>query len=477
MIYTPQPHQQLMIAHAIDVPRCALWAGMGLGKTSATLLSLDYRHILGEDRPTLVLAPLRVARSTWPNEAKKWRNLRHIEVVPVVGTEKERTAALARDVAVHTCNYDNLKWLVDYYGADWPFGTIVADESTRLKGFRGGFVTHPKTGKVFYRGGGGQRARALGRVAHSKVTRFVELTGTPSPNGLLDLWGQAWFLDAGQRLGRTIEAYKQRYFRVTPDGWGLEPLPFAQEQVQDKLRDLCLSLRSEDYFDVELPIFRTIFVDLPPAARQLYKSMEKELYMQIEGHEVEAFNAAAKTGKCLQLANGAVYVDPMAGDDEHPRSKKWKEVHNAKLEALDSIIEESAGAPVLVAYQFRSDLARLLHAFPHGRVLDDDPQTETDWNAGKIPILFAHPKSCGHGLNLQDGGNILVFFGHDWNLEEYLQIIERIGPVRQAQAGHPRSVFVYSIVARDTVDEVVMARRESKRGVQDLLLEALRGKQ
>lgn len=458
-----------MIGHMLNTLRDGIWAGMGLGKTSATLFSLDALYLAGEDAPTLVYAPLRVARSTWPNEAKKWSNLRHIEVVPVVGTVKERTAALAQDRSVFTCNYENIPWLVDYYGKDWPFRNIVADESTRLKSFRGGFRTHPKTGKLYYQGAGGIRSRALGRIAHRYVKRFIELTGTPSPNGLQDLWGQAWFLDAGQRLGRTYESFTQRYFRPAHNGYGVEALPFAQEQIQDKLRDICLSLRSEDYFDVEQPILRTIFVDLPPKARQLYRSMEKEMFLSLEGHDVEAFNAASRTIKCLQLANGALYVDE--------RAETWREVHDEKIAALESIIEEAAGMPVLVAYHFRSDLDRLRRAFPAGRHLDADPQTEQDWNAGKIPLLFAHPASAGHGLNLQDGGNILAFFGHWWNLEEYQQIIERIGPVRQAQAGHPRSVFVYHIVARDTVDEVVMARRESKRGVQDLLMESMRARQ
>lgn len=476
MILNPQAHQLLMIGHELNVRRCGNWAGMGLGKTSATLLSLDYLYLAGEDHPTLVYAPLRVASSTWPSEAKKWENLRHIDVAPVVGSAKERLAALKRDVAVYTCNYENIPWLVNHFGKNWPFRTVVSDESTRLKSFRGGFRTHPETGTVYYQGGGGQRSRQLGRVAHSLITRFIELTGTPSPNGLQDLWGQAWFLDAGQRLGRTYEAFTQRYFRPKPNGHGVEPLPFAQEQIQDKLRDICLSLRSEDYFDVEAPILRTIFVELPPAVRQLYTRMEKEMFMRIEEHEIEAVNAAARTTKCLQLANGAVYVDPLAGEEEDPRSRKWKEVHDEKLKALESIVEEAAGMPVLVAYHLRSDLARLLRTFPRGRHLDADPQTEADWNAGKIPLLFAHPASCGHGLNLQDGGNIVAFFGHWWNLEEYQQIIERIGPVRQAQAGHPRSVFVYHIVARDTVDELVMARRESKRSVQEVLMEAMRAR-
>lgn len=451
--FTPRPYQHQIIAHALDLPRAGVWAGMGLGKTVSTLIVLDVLELV-EPGPALVLAPLRVASSTWPDEAKKWSSLRNVEVSAVVGTPGQRHAALRRPASVYTTNYDNLPWLVEHFGSKWPFRKVVADESTRLKGFR--------------LRQGGKRSQALARVAHSKVDRFIELTGTPSPNGLQDLWGQAWFLDRGERLGRTWEAFVQRWFRSISDGQGfarVEALPFAQAEIEERMRDLCLSLDARDWFDIREPIESVIRVELPKRARTLYQNMEREMFMQIDGHEIEAFHAAAKTIKCLQLASGAAYVDE-AGN--------WTEVHDAKLQALDSILVEAAGAPVLVAYHFKSDLARLQRAFPHGRHLDRNPQTIRDWNDRKIPILFAHPASAGHGLNLQDGGNILVVFSHWWDLEQYQQIVERIGPTRQAQAGHDRPMFIYHIVAADTIDEVVMARRESKRSVQDLLLEAMK---
>lgn len=438
---------------ALDRPRSGIWAGMGMGKTVSTLTALDILELV-EPGPTLVLAPLRVASSTWPDEAKKWTHLRNIEISAVVGTPDERRAALRRSASVYTTNYDNLVWLTEYYGDKWPFTKVVADESTRLKSFR--------------LRQGGKRAQALGRVAHTKIKRFIELTGTPSPNGLQDLWGQAWFLDRGARLGRSFDAFKQRWFQAVPGGDGyqqIKPLPFAQVQIEDLLRDLCISLDARDHFDIAEPIVNVIRVDLPAKARRIYRDMEREMFMQIGEHEVEAFSAAARTIKCLQLANGAAYVDD-AGT--------FSEVHDAKIQALDSVISEASGMPVLVAYHFKSDLVRLLKAFPQGRHLDANPKTITDWNAGKIPVLFAHPASAGHGLNLQDGGNILVMFGHWWDLEQYQQIVERIGPTRQAQAGHDRPVFIHHIVATDTVDELVMARRETKREVQDLLLDALK---
>jgi SNF2 family DNA or RNA helicase len=433
---------------------------MGTGKTVATLTAIDNCILCGESAPTLILAPLRVANSTWPDEAKKWDHLRNISVVPITGSEAERRSAMRIDASVYTTNYENLVWLVEAYGDRWPFANLVADELTKLKSFR---LCQ-----------GGKRSQALGKVAHTKVKRFTGLTGTPAPNGLGDLWGQMWFVDAGQRLGRTYDSFKQRWFRPSPDGYGSSPVPGAQDEIEEKLRDVCITIDAKDWFDLEEPIVTNIEVELPVKVRKLYRDMEKELFMEFDGHEIEAFNAAAKTQKLLQLASGAVYLDPAADSDYHPKSKEWKEVHDVKIQALEDIIEEAAGAPVLVAYHFRSDLARLLHAFPKGRALDASPQTIIDWNAGRIPVLFAHPASAGHGLNLQDGGHILVYFSHDWNLENRMQILERIGPVRQMQAGYKRAVFVYNIVAKDTADEMVMARVEGKASIQELFLQAMK---
>ncbi|MGP0955196.1 SNF2-related protein [Serratia sp. CY82433] len=460
MIYRPftsRPYQDLIINHLLDTPRSNVWAGMGMGKTVATLTGLEDLFMAGsETQPALVLAPLRVAASTWPDEVEKWGHLRNIEIQPIVGTAKERAAALFNsNASVFTTNYDNLVWLVEQLGGRWPFGTVIADESTRLKSFR--------------LRQGGKRAAALAKVAHKHVHRWVNLTGTPAPNGLIDLWGQAWFVDQGERLGRTYSAFTSRWFnsiQFPGQQWSkLEARPCAQEQMQAALHDVTISLDAADWFDIDAPIHNVIRVPLPPKARSQYLAMEKEMFLELNGAGVEALNAAAKTVKCLQIASGAIYTDD-AGT--------WAEVHDAKLQALDSILSESGGMPVLVAYHFKSDLARLLKAFPKGRQLDADPQTIRDWNAGKIPVLFAHPASAGHGLNLQDGGNILVFFSHWWDLEQYQQIIERIGPTRQAQAGHRRPVWIHHIIAVDTTDEMVMERRNSKREVQDILLEAMK---
>lgn len=453
MKFTPRPYQQVIIDRILDQPRVGIWAGMGLGKTAATLTALDILSLV-ENGPALVLAPLRVARSTWPDEVEKWDHLRHLKVQPVLGSPAERKAALRVPAHVFTMNYENLPWLVEFYGAAWPFSIVVADESTKLKSFR--------------LRQGGSRAQALGKVAHTKVRRFIELTGTPAPNGMIDLWGQSWFLDKGARLGKSFSAFTARWYRVIPTGGNyheIEILPHSQREIETALSDICVAINPQDHFDLREPLVTEVPVDLPAPARRAYTDMHKEMVAEIRGAELEAFNAAAKTMKLLQLANGAIYTDDKGS---------WIEAHDEKVEALRSIIEEAAGAPVLVAYHFKSDLERLRKAFPKARVLDKDPKTIRDWNAGKIEVLLAHPASAGHGLNLQDGGNILVFFSLNWNLEEHQQIIERIGPVRQAQAGHDRPVFIYHIVARGTVDELVLERLQTKRSVQDILLEALK---
>ena len=454
------------------INRVGIWAEMGLGKTVAVLTALDFLWFVGEIKgPVLVIAPKRVAQSVWVEEAAKWEHLSDIVVQPILGNAKQRLAALKnRKANVFTINYDNIPWLIDTLGDRWPFEVIVADESTKLKSYRARQ--------------GGKRARALAGPAWSgKVKRFIELTGTPNPNGYKDVWGQVYFLDAGQRLSRSYQAYKDRYFIEDREHFRLDLRPGSEKEIQHLLKDICISFRAKDYFDLADPINMPIYVELPDKARKQYKELETQMFTELQNvfkhrsdgkksigsYEVEAVNAAAKTMKCLQLANGAAYVEGS--------NQAWVEVHDLKLQALEEIVEEAAGMPVLVAYHFKSDLARLQKYFKQARVLDNNPKTIKQWNKGKIPILLAHPASAGHGLNLQDGGNILVFFSHDWNLENFMQIIERIGPVRQMQAGHDRPVFLYHIIARGTADELVIARRKGKRTVQEILMQAMKYKQ
>jgi SNF2 family DNA or RNA helicase len=446
--FTPHSYQIDAAAHVRDNKRCALFMPMGGGKTVTTLTALDQLSVVDDIYPILVLAPLRVARSTWPDEVAKWAHLQHLVVSVVTGDLKARTAALNVDADIYTTNYEQLPWLVETFGDRWPFKTIIADELTRLKSFR--------------LRQGSKRAAALGSVAHTHVERFVGLTGTPAPNGVKDTWGQLWFLDKGQRLGKSFSAFASRWFYTGRDGFSLKPFGNAQTEIQGRIKDICLTVEG---LPVDEPIRNPIYVTLPPKARRAYNELEAQMYTEIEGIGVEAPLAMTKTQKCLQLANGAVY-----GEEGNA---SWAEVHDEKLAALESIIEEANGAPVLVAYNFKSDLARLQKTFPQGRVLDADPQTIRDWNNGDIPVLFAHPASAGHGLNLADGGNILAFFSINWNLEEHMQIIERIGPMRQKQAGYDRPVIIHYILAKDTVDETVMLRLEGKKSVQEILLDAL----
>jgi SNF2 family DNA or RNA helicase len=452
-----RPYQHDMLLHIIRTPRCAVWASMGSGKTRAVLEAISMLEVLEPVMPVLVVAPLRVAKSTWPAEIAKWPTLDHLTCQFIGGSTKERLQSVKVQADVFTTNYENLPWLVDHFKDAWPFKMVVLDESTRFKSFR--------------LRQGSMRARSFAKVAFKHVKRIVLLTGTPAPQGIVDLWGQQWMVDQGERLGKSFDAFKSRWFQSIQVGASrfatkLQPLPHAQKEIEDILKDVCLTIDVADHLDIGEPVVNVIELDLPPAAMSAYREMEKEMFTILQDTEIEVFNAAARTMKCLQMCNGALY---------HPENPdEYMEVHREKLDALASIVEESSGAPVLVAYHFRSDLERLCKAFPQGRVLDKDPSTIDEWNAGTIPLLFAHPQSAGHGLNLAQGGNILVFFGLNWSLEEHLQIIERVGPTRQAQLGTGRACFIHYLVAKGTVDELVLERLRSKKSVQDILLEAMK---
>lgn len=484
-----------MIDHMLDHPRCAIFCFMGGGKTSGTLLTIDHLLVSGHVNKVLVLAPLRVARGTWPDEVGKWHEFRHLKIVfagdewtpaereflrawrAFIKAEKPtpdqkhavtslRPAAAASFLArtatadIVTINYDRVRELVAILDAQWSFDMVVADESTKTKSYR--------------LQQGGKRAQALGKVAHTRVKRWVNLTGTPAPNGLPDLWGQTWFLDRGHRLGNTYTAFMDRWFgfrrikdAINPDNAYVERIafPHAQAEIEGLLKDICLTLDPKDWFDLQAPIVNTLYVDLPKTARQHYKEMEKEFFTSIQDYDIEAFGAAPKALKCLQLAAGCAYV----GES----NKDWVEVHDEKLQALESIVEEAAGAPVLVAYHFKSDRARILKRFPDA-IDVATPKGLARAQAGEGRIWIGHPASMGHGVDgLQYHCNTAVFFSLWFALEEHLQFIERIGPVRQKQAGKERPVHLHYIVARNTVDEVVRERLVTKRSVQECLMDAM----
>ena len=423
---------------------------MGGGKTSAVLTALDILHLAGSNfLPALVLAPLRVARDVWPYETAEWEHLKGFSIAPIIGTERERRYALHRKATIYTMNYENIPWLIEQCGDRWPFQTVIADEATRLKNYR---VRK-----------GGERSTALAKILR-KTHRWVNLTGTPSPNGLKDLWGQNFFIDEGERLGRTYTDFKDRWFTYNPYSRALTPKEHAEKQIYDRLRDVTLSVDLRDYCDIKDPFVKPVYVDLPRAVMEKYKELEIELEVQLNKDEkLTALTAAALSTKCLQFAAGAAYHSP----------DKWAHIHDEKILALESIVAETAGAPLLVAYWWRHDAERILKAFPKARVLKTK-KDEDDWNKGRIEMLLVHPQSAGHGLNLQHGGHHLIFLSMWWNLEYNQQVMERIGPVRQMQSGYDRMVYHYYIIARNTVDEQVMERNTEKAEVQTLLLNAMK---
>lgn len=446
--------------------RCGLWAGMGIGKSSAALYTIDLLQLLGDidpRNPTLVIGPMRVARDTWPEEVAKWSQFQHLKIIALTGTPEQRLGKLQRKADIYTISYELAPWLVEHYLAKWPFRQVIADESDRLKGFRE--KAHGTNLNSKKSGASGERAHQIGRIAHNLVDRWINLTGTPAPAGLKDLWGQTWYLDRGHRLGRTHTAFTHRWFRKKFSGYGIEPMPHSDAEIHKLLGDICLTVDPKDYFDLKDPIRSRIEVKLPPAARKIYRELELKMYVELEalGAEINAMNSAALTAKCLQMAGGAVYT-------QHP---EWVYMHNAKLEALESIAHESGGMPLLVAYQFGHERDRILKTFP-GAVNISTKDGLAAFKAGDASMGVAHPKSMGHGIDgLQYVTNTLVFFGHDWKTGERMQFIERIGPMRQLQAELDRNVFIYDIVATDTEDEHVMEVHDGNKSVQDVLLAAM----
>lgn len=455
---TLHPYQQLIADHIVQTPNCAVWADMGVGKTLSTLTAIDLLMLLGDSERVLIVAPPRVAKYTWPAEIRKWDHTRQLTVTDLTGSDwRQKAKRITTDITV--INYEKLAsrtvhrngvtrqhyGLVDLLGDDWPFDTVVLDESSKMKS--------PSA----------KRYKALRRV-RGKINSLIELTGTPSPNGLQDLWSQAYLLDQGERLGKTLTAFRSRWFRQQrlPFATLYEPLPQARTEIQDKLKDIAITIRSEDWFDLREPVVVNRIVELPPSVKTQYEAMERDFFLELEAEAISAPNAAAMSNKCLQLANGFIYAD----------EKRVKELHDVKLEALDEIIEESAGDPLLVAYTYQADRDRILKKFKQARTIDE-PGVLDQWNAGRVPLLLFHPASAGHGLNLQDGGRRIVWFGVTWALELYQQANERIGPMRQKQSGYERNVFVYHILANDTLDTAVLDRLEHKSSVQDALKAAM----
>ena len=444
--FVPRPYQRYAIKRIVNTPAVALLLDMGMGKTVSTLTAIDeLMYDRFEVRKVLVIAPLRVALSTWRDECEMWEHTRHLRISVAVGDLRTREAALAEDADIYVVNRDVVKWLVGYYQAKWPFDMVVIDESSSFK--------NPAS----------QRFRALRKV-RPLIRRIVLLTGTPAPNGLMDLWSQLYLLDRGERLGRTLTEYRERYFRPGQQNgyvvYSYDARPGAEQEIFRRIGDVCVSMRSEDYLTLPPLVQNVVRVRLPEAAAKRYREMERELVLSIGEADVTAVSAAALSNKLLQMANGAVY------DTEGNVVR----LHDAKAEALDEIISCNEGKSVMVIYSYRHDLDTLRRRYPKAQELKTADDIRA-WNAGKIPLLLVHPQSAGHGLNLQHGGHIVVWYGLTWSLEAYQQTNKRLH-----RPGQTEPVVLHHLVAKDTVDEDVMRALEGKAAGQESMLEAVKAR-
>ncbi|MEL7586636.1 MAG: DEAD/DEAH box helicase [Prolixibacteraceae bacterium] len=447
MRYNPWPYQDHATQHIIENSAAGLFMDMGLGKTVSTLTAVN--QLMYDDlevSKVLVIAPKRVAEDTWITEAAKWDHLRHLRVSVVLGTERQRKEALKAKADIYVINRENVAWLVSLYQSAFPFDMIVIDELSSFK-----------SSKAI-------RFRTL-KMVRPKVKRIVGLTGTPAPNGLIDLWPQLYLLDMGERLGKTITRYRETYF--TPGRrngqivYDYKLRSESEQAIYDRIGDICISMKAKDYLQLPERINRTVSINLDVESMKKYVEFEKEQILSLEGSEdISAVNAAALTNKLLQYANGAIY----------DANKDWHSVHQAKLDALEEIVDTANGQPVLVFYSYKHDLERIkkrLKAYKP-RTLESRQDIQ-DWNEGKIQVLLCHPASAGHGLNLQAGGNIIVWFGLTWSLELYQQANARLD--RQGQV---KPVIVHHLVVNGTMDEDVMKAIDRKAVGQDALMDAVK---
>ena len=445
MNFTPYPHQQAGIDWLIERPAsCLLW-GMGTGKTVTTLTALDQiLHDYLEDGPVLVIAPKRVAENTWSKETEKWEHLKHLRISKIMGTQAERLKAIQTPADIYVINRENVVWLVESVGKRWMFPIVVIDELSSFKSIQA------------------KRWKALRKV-RGRIKRIIGLTGTPRPNGLEDLFPEIYLLDQGERLGRTLGAFRARY--LVPEKmnghivYSYRPREGAEAEVYGKLADICMSIKKEDVLSLPGQIYEDIELDCPPSLLKQYKKFEREMVMECldsEG-EIVAGTAAALTNKLLQFANGAIY--DMEG--------QVHKLHDIKLDALEELLEEAGGDNVLVLYAYKHDAERIRERIKC-RALDK-PEDIDAWNRGEIPVALAHPASIGHGLNLQDGGHIIVWFGLTWSLELYQQANERLN-----RPGQKNICRVYHLILKGTHDSRVLKALKNKDEGQAAAIEALR---
>lgn len=450
MQFQPHPYQAYCINRLLDNPAIGLFLDMGLGKTVITLSAiheLEYNRF--QVSRALIVAPKKVAEATWQKEASKWDHLKHLRISTVLGSAACRIRALNTPADVWIINRENIPWLVDYYRNAWPFDMVVLDESSSFKNHKA------------------KRFKALTWVRRS-ISRIVELTGTPAPNGLLDLWAQVYLLDEGQRLGTKVTHFRERYFdpdqRSRDMVYSYKPKFGADEVIRRLIGDICISMKAEDYISLPDCVYNDIPVVLDPKAKAAYERLERDTLLRVDESTIDAGSAAVLTGKLLQLCNGAVY------DDE----RRAVEIHRCKIEAFLETVESLQGKPALVFYNFQHDLERLEAALSKSglrvRRLTGSAD-EADWNARKIDILLAHPASCAYGLNLQAGGNHVIWFGLNWSLELYQQANKRLH--RQGQADR---VIIHHLVVQGGIDEDVVAALADKSDTQAQLLQALKAR-
>ncbi len=444
MKYKAHNYQEYATRFIIEHPIAAVLLQMGLGKSVITLTAIRELALERfEISRVLVIAPLRVARDTWPSEIQKWDHLQALTYSVAIGTEQERITALKQNVLIHIINRENAQWLVEQSGLPFNYDMIVIDELSSFKSYQA------------------KRFRALMKV-RPKVKRIVGLTGTPSSNGLMDLWAEFRLLDMGKRLGRFITKYREVFFlpdkRNAQQVFSWKPRPGAEEEIYSLISDITISMKSVDFLPMPECISNRVSVKLSPAERKTYDELKRELVTQLHGNEIDALNAASLSNKLCQLANGGIY------NADH----KTLFFHNRKLDALEDIIEAANGQPVLVAYWFKHDLQRIRERFTVREIRTS--QDIADWNAGKIPVACIHPASAGHGLNLQSGGNTLVWFGLTWSLELYQQTNARLW--RQGQKAE--TVIIHHIVIENTIDQQILAALERKDTTQSALMDAVK---
>lgn len=444
MKYEPHNYQQFATDFILEHPVSCLMLDMGLGKTVITLTALWQLALDSFDvSRILVIAPKRVAEDTWPKELSKWEHLSGLDATLVMGTQAEREAALRQQTFLYIINRENVSWLVANH--PWDFDMVVIDELSSFKSNQA------------------QRFKAMKKV-RPLVSRIVGLTGTPAPNSLLDLWPEMYLMDMGQRLGRFIGGFRDRFF--TPDKrnreiiYSYKPREGAEEAIYGLISDICISMKAVDYLDMPELIMNRVEVSMDSRERKIYEDFQRDMVVSLQGEELDAVNAAALSGKLTQMANGAVYGE----------NRKVLHIHDRKLDALEDLMEAANGKPLLVAYWYEHDLQRIKARFKNARCIDTTQDID-DWNAGKIPLALIHPASAGHGLNLQEGGYTIVWFGLTWSLELYQQLNARLW-----RQGQKHTVVIHHIVTKDTHDEDVLRALDNKDTRQSALIDAVRAR-